>query len=84
MKLRFLLVDKLELDDYMKIHELFDADVLKVVLGEHSRGNGQSLIVLVSQVWDFETSVEQYAADGGTARVAVEKQIADMRAQIAK
>lgn len=33
----------------------------------------------VTKTWDFENSVDQYSATGGTARVAVEKQIRDLR-----
>ena len=29
----------------------------------------------VSKVWDYEHSVEQYSAEGGTAKSSVEKQI---------
>ena len=29
----------------------------------------------VSEVWDYEHSVEQYSAEGGTAKSSVEKQI---------
>jgi argininosuccinate lyase len=33
----------------------------------------------VAAIWDFERSVEQRAAIGGTARAAVEAQIAALR-----
>jgi argininosuccinate lyase len=34
------------------------------------------------QTWDFEHSVDQYTATGGTARVAVEEQIKSLRAML--
>jgi argininosuccinate lyase len=34
----------------------------------------------VKDVWDYERSVEQYQADGGTSKNAVNKQVKDMLA----
>jgi len=33
----------------------------------------------VSKVWDYEHSVEQYSAEGGTAKSSVEKQISKLQ-----
>lgn len=33
----------------------------------------------VSEVWDYENSVEQYTAEGGTSRVAVQEQVTKLK-----
>lgn len=38
----------------------------------------------LTQVWDFDNSVDQYSAEGGTARVSVAQQIEKIRVMFPK